>query len=177
MTYVDPYVKYEGFGIQGGNFLTGVDVKNGGYYACSIYTATNSGKKSYERGIVCGKISYGAYGKIIGSGNHKGMALSDSDVKGAVKWLGNGWGADQITIRKGNITVVETINGTEPTLDHYYSKWTRESTGGESFSTYKWGMGTAEDGTVWSRATQWVRAYEGNKLVYEEIHHLYSWDE
>lgn len=177
VTYVDPFVKYEGFGIQGGNFLTGVDVKNGGYYACSIYTATNSGKKSYERGIVCGKISYGAYGKIIGSGNHKGMALSDSDVKGAVKWLGNGWGADQITIRKSNITVVETIDGTAPTLDHYHSKWTRESTGGESFSTYKWGMGTAEDGTVWSRATMWVRAYEGSKVVYEDIRHYYSWDE
>ena len=177
VTYVDPFVKYEGFGIQGGNFLTGVDVKNGGYYSCTVCTATNSGYKCYKRGIVCSRADYGAYGTITGSGNHKGMALSDSDVKGAVSWLGNGWGAKQITIRKSNITVVETINGTEPTLDHYYSKWTRESTGGESFSTYKWGMGTAEDGTVWSRATQWVRVYEGNKVVLEEMHHLYSWDE
>ena len=177
VTYVDPFVKYEGFGIQGGNFLTGVDVKNGGYYSCTVCTKTNSGYKYYKRGIVCSGADYGAYGKITKSGTHKGMALSDSDANGAVKWLGNGWGADQITIRKGNITVVETIDGTEPTLDHYYSKWTRESTGGESFSTYKWGMGTAADGTVWSRATQWVRAYEGNKIVYEDIHHLYSWDE
>ena len=177
VTYVDPFVKYEGFGIQGGNFLTGVDVKNGGYYDCSICTKTNSNHKSYEHGIVCCRAGYGAYGKITKNGTHKGMALSDSDANGAVKWLGNGWQADQITIRKSNITVVETINGTEPTLDHYYSRWTRESTGGKSFSTYKWGMGTAEDGTVWSRATQWVRVYEGNKVVLEEMHHLYSWDE
>ena len=73
--------------------------------------------------------------------------------------------------------VVETIDGTAPTLDHYYSKWTRESTGGESFSTYKWGMGTAEDGTVWSRATRWVRVYEGNKLIVDDIAKLYNWNE
>ena len=177
VTYVDPFVRYEGFGIQGGNFLTGIDVKNGGYYSCTVCTKTNSNHKSYEHGIVCSGATYGAYGKITKSGTDKGLALLDSHANGAVSWLGNGWGAKQITIRKSNIAVVETIDGTEPTLDHYYSKWTRESTGGKSFSTYKWGMGTAEDGTVWSRATMWVRAYEGNKVVLEEIRHYYNWDE
>lgn len=173
VTYVQPITK-----IQGGDYLIGIDVNNGGVYDCGICTATNGGHKGYERGIPCGGATYNAYSKIVQSGKRKGQRVPTLDwAGGTVKWLGNGWAAKQITILKSNVTVVETIDGTEPTLDHYYSKWTKASTGGKSFSTYKWGMGTAEDGTVWSRATRWVRVYEGNKLVVDDIAKLYSWNE
>lgn len=173
VTYVAPITK-----IQGGDMLIGIDVNNGGVYDCGICTATNAGHRGYEHGIPCGGATYNAYSKIVQSGKHKGQRVPTLNfAHGTVKWLDNGWHAKQITILKSNVTVVETIDGTAPTLDHYYSKWTRESTGGKSFSTYKWGMGTAEDGTVWSRATRWVRVYEGNKLIVDDIAKLYNWNE
>lgn len=173
VTYVHPITK-----IQGGDWFMGIDVKNGGVYDCSVCTSTNALHRSYEHGFVCNNITYDAYGRIIQSGKNKGQLFpTTKDAGGTVKWLGNGWHAKQITILKSNVSVVETIDGTAPTLDHYYSKWTRESTGGKSFSTYKWGMGTAEDGTVWSRATRWVRVYEGNKLILDNRVYFYSWNE
>lgn len=180
VTYIPKIKVYKGGLYAGGDYLVGIDVKNGGVYSCAVCTKKNTNYKKFTRGIVCDNIEYEATAKLRTSGDRKGDAAPEDVTKlesGAISWLDNGWQAKQLTILKSDVTVVETIDGTEPTLNHYHSKWTKASTNGASFSTYQWGMGEAADGTVWSRATRWVRVYQGNKLIVDSIYHLYSWDE
>lgn len=171
VTYIPKIVPDVDGWYNGGDFIIGVDVNNGGVYNCTINTAKNAGNKNYKRGLTCSSIVYNAYLKPV-SGNSGSHTTAEDVTKrgnGAASWLSNADNSEAIKILKDNITIVETIDGTEPTLDHYYAKYTKASTNGETFSTYKWGFNTT--------GTQWIRMYEGNKVIYEQIFDFISWDE
>lgn len=170
VTYIPKIVPDVDGWYNGGDFIIGVDVNNGGVYNCTINTAKNTEHKDYEHGLSCDSIVYNAYLKPVSG---KGYNISPEDVtkrgNGAASWLSNADNSEAIKILKDNITIVETIDGTEPTLDHYYAKYTKASTNGETFSTYKWGFDTT--------GTQWIRMYEGSRVIYEQVFDLISWDE
>ena len=174
VTYVDKMIPDKsGSGLYGGGqYLTGVDVHDGGVYSGMVATANNGGITSYKHGITFVGYDYDTYNTIQTSGTHIGDASQYSPLKtgnGAASWLSNADGSEALTILKDNITIVESIDGTAPTLDHYYSKWTKASTSGEQFSTYKWGFDHTH--------VQWIRMYEGNKLIYDKYTDYYGWDE
>lgn len=173
VTYVDKITPDDsGKWDNGGVWLAGVDVHDGGVYSCSIATARNGNYRSYQHGITFVGYDYEAYNTIQTSGSHKGEPALYSPLKtgnGAASWLSNADGSDAITILKDNITIVESIDGTAPTLEKYNSKWTKASTNGEQFSTYKWGFDHTH--------VQWIRMYEGNKLIYDKYSDQYGWDE
>lgn len=174
ITFVDKMVPDKsGSGFYGGGtMVVGIDVNDGGVYTGSIATAKNVNYRDYQHGITFVGYDYDAYNTIQTSGSHKGMPSLYSPLKtgnGAASWLSNADGSEALTILKDNITIVESIDGTAPTLDHYYSKWTKASTNGERFSTYKWGFDHTH--------VQWIRIYEGSKLIYDNYTDHYGWDE
>lgn len=174
VTFVDKMIPDKsGSGLYGGGqFLIGVDINNGGTYAAIIATENNGNSNSYKHGITFIGYTYNAYGKIQTSGTQKGgtVPYSPSETaNGAASWLSNADGSEALTILKDNVTIVESIDGTAPTLEKYNSKWTKASTSGEQFSTYKWGFDHTH--------VQWIRMYEGNKLIYDKYSDQYGWDE
>ena len=174
VTFVDKMVPDKsGSGLYGGGqYFTGVDVHDGGVYSGIVATENNGNSNSYKHGINFIGYTYNAYGKLLTSGSRKGDEDLGSVTKmanGAASWLGNADGSEALTILKDNITIVESIDGTAPTLDHYYSKWTKASTNGKRFSTYKWGFDHTH--------VQWIRIYEGSKLIYDQYSDYYGWDE
>lgn len=174
VTYVDKMIPDKsGSGLYGGGqYLTGVDVHDGGVYSGMVATANNGGITSYKHGITFVGYDYDTYNTIQTSGTHIGDASQYSPLKtgnGAASWLSNADGSEALTILKDNITIVESIDGTAPTLEKYNSKWTKASTNGEQFSTYKWGFDHTH--------VQWIRMYEGNKLIYDKYTDYYGWDE
>lgn len=174
VTYVDKMIPdksgSELYG--GGQYFTGVDVHDGGVYSGVVATANNGNSNSYKHGINFVGYTYNAYGKLLTSGSRKGDEDLGSVTKlanGAASWLGNADGSQALTILKDNITIVESIDGTAPTLEKYNSKWTKASTNGEQFSTYKWGFDHTH--------IQWIRIYEDSKLIYDHYSNQYGWDE
>lgn len=172
VTYVDKMVPDVNGWYNGGTMVIGIDVNDGGVYTGSIATARNGNYRDYQHGITFPMYEYEAFNTLQTTGTHKGMPSLYSPLKmanGSASWLSNADGSEAITILKDNITIVESIDGSAPTLDHYYSKWTKASTNGERFSTYKWGLNPAR--------TQWIRMYEGSKLIYDQYKNFYDRNE
>ncbi|MGN1381213.1 MAG: hypothetical protein ACI4W2_00205 [Eubacterium sp.] len=168
VTYI-PKIEWEkGYDdYNGGDRLTGIDVKNGGTYTASICTAENNNREEYKLGSACCLAEYSYHDKLFTSGIHKGDIKSvriDKQGYGAATW----YSYQSIQILRDDVTIVETIDGTEPTFDHYYGKYTKASTNGDTFSAYNW---------FDASGYQWIRMYEGNKLTYEKIVRYYSGDE
>lgn len=170
VTYIPKIIMHSDGYYDGGNILVGVDVNNGGVYSCGICTI-KSGSSDAKLGYPYSGYEYDAYGTLQVSGNHKGDGSYD-DVKNlshtAVSWLSNMDESEAIQIKNDDITIVETIDGTAPTLENYHSKWTKASTNGEKFSTYAWNNTTGK---------QWIRMYEGNKLIYDQLRYEVSGDD
>ncbi len=185
VTYIPKMVSAGGGFYNGGNYVLGFDTNHGGVYQCSINTNNNGGQVGYKHNIYYTPVFYDGYGTLITTtntltGSQRGMGTieqGDNCCNNAFSWMGDGWRAAVIQIKKDNITVVESIDGTAPTLDHNYESWTKASTDGKTFHTYQWGMGTAADGTVWDKAPQWIRVYEGTHLIYEKYTVFYSWND
>ncbi|MGI6211683.1 MAG: hypothetical protein ACOYJJ_03800 [Anaerovoracaceae bacterium] len=96
---------------------------------------------------------------------------SDYNVDTSKKWQedyfeirGNGDNSSVITVKDSDITIYETIDGTEPTPDNYYKKFTKAD--GTS-SGYAWGY--------YTNGYDWIRAYKDGEVVYESLSRLVSW--
>ncbi|MGI6211684.1 MAG: hypothetical protein ACOYJJ_03805 [Anaerovoracaceae bacterium] len=79
-------------------------------------------------------------------------------------FLGNGNNSCYVNIKDPSITIYETIDGTEPTPDNYYKKFTKAD--GES-NGYEWGY--------YKTGYDWVRAYKDGEIVYESLRNIVSW--
>lgn len=170
VTYIPKITMHSDGYYDGGSILVGVDVNNGGVYSCGICTIKN-GSSDAKLGYPYSGYRYNAYATLQTSGNHTGDTGYNNVTNlanGAACWLSNMDESEAITIKKDNITIVETIDGTAPTLENYHSKWTKESTNGEKFSTYAWNNTTGK---------QWIRMYEGNKLIYDQLRYEVSGDD
>lgn len=140
--------------------LSGIDVTNGGTYTCSFFTKKGTDADRYNIYHKYGfKFGNSEYNKRVTKLYKSGMPFFEDPEKvcgGAFKLYADSSYSDLITIWQKNVTLYETMDGSKPTPNNYYKKYT--SANGQ-FETCDWAGKTGY---------QRIAAYVGNQEIYEK---------
>jgi hypothetical protein len=139
--------------------LSGIDVTNGGTYTCSFFTKKGTDADRYNiYNKYVFKFGCSIYNKRVTKVYKNGMPFFENPEKtcgGAFKLYADSSYSHLITIWQKNVTLYETMDGSKPTPNNYYKKYT--SANGQ-FETCDWSGKTGY---------QRIAAYVGDQEIYE----------